>query len=431
MACRPSPSAHGPRSTRSAPRARGPRPGRYVVGLRCQAHRPADRGRGAPALAAAAPERVVGMVLTPHSSTMGSQEYLDRAAAALAGTPFVPIGPWFAEPALVTLLGTRVTDVARHARRPSERHLHRPLAARAHRRRRRHLSRPAGGVGPPGGRGGGAHAVARGLAERRAHPRALARPRRARRGPAPGGGGGTDAVVVCPIGFVADHLEVLFDLDVELAAVAHECGIAYARTASLNDDPAFISVLADVIAGRRTRRPEGVRDHAGRRRRRRHQRAGGGLGADGWRRPADRTRRRWSCSRRRTRLGRPAAHRRLRRAAGRHRARRVPRPAARGGRPLPRARARRHAGADRGAGRVGLGPRPPASPARGSRARRPDPLLARRPFRRPRPAGPARASPATRCCRVPTPGGRSATAPSGRWWRASWGSGSSTGWSTR
>ena len=59
--------------------------------------------------------------------------------------------------------------------------------------------------------------------------------------------GSTDAVVVCPIGFVADHLEVLFDLDVELAAVAAECGIAYTRTTSLNDDPAFVSVLADVI----------------------------------------------------------------------------------------------------------------------------------------------------------------------------------------
>jgi len=52
---------------------------------------------------------------------------------------------------------------------------------------------------------------------------------------------------VCPIGFVADHLEVLYDLDVELAAVAAQCGLDYARTASLNDDRAFVSVLADVV----------------------------------------------------------------------------------------------------------------------------------------------------------------------------------------
>jgi protoporphyrin/coproporphyrin ferrochelatase len=59
--------------------------------------------------------------------------------------------------------------------------------------------------------------------------------------------GATDAVVVCPIGFVADHLEVLYDLDIELAAVTAACGLGYARTASLNDDPAFVAVLADLI----------------------------------------------------------------------------------------------------------------------------------------------------------------------------------------
>jgi ferrochelatase len=62
-----------------------------------------------------------------------------------------------------------------------------------------------------------------------------------------GAGGGADGVVVCPIGFVADHLEVLYDLDVEVARVAAESGLEYARTTSLNDDPAFIEVLADLI----------------------------------------------------------------------------------------------------------------------------------------------------------------------------------------
>ena len=57
----------------------------------------------------------------------------------------------------------------------------------------------------------------------------------------------TDAVVICPIGFVADHLEVLYDLDVEVADIAREVGLGYARTASLNDDPAFIATLADLV----------------------------------------------------------------------------------------------------------------------------------------------------------------------------------------
>ncbi len=60
--------------------------------------------------------------------------------------------------------------------------------------------------------------------------------------------GGTPAVVVCPVGFVADHLEVLFDLDVEASAVAESVGIRFARTASLNDDPRFLAVLADVVS---------------------------------------------------------------------------------------------------------------------------------------------------------------------------------------
>ena len=52
-------------------------------------------------------------------------------------------------------------------------------------------------------------------------------------------------VVSCPIGFVSDHLEVLFDIDIEAQGVAREAiGLNLVRTASLNDDPAFTSMLA-------------------------------------------------------------------------------------------------------------------------------------------------------------------------------------------
>ena len=54
-------------------------------------------------------------------------------------------------------------------------------------------------------------------------------------------------MVVCPIGFVSDHLEVLYDIDIEARATAEKAGIAFARTASLNDDPAFCDVLAEVV----------------------------------------------------------------------------------------------------------------------------------------------------------------------------------------
>ena len=58
---------------------------------------------------------------------------------------------------------------------------------------------------------------------------------------------GATAVVVCPIGFVADHLEVLYDIDVEAAGAARAAGLAFARTASLDDDPAFCDTLAGVV----------------------------------------------------------------------------------------------------------------------------------------------------------------------------------------
>ena len=54
-------------------------------------------------------------------------------------------------------------------------------------------------------------------------------------------------VVVVPAGFVCDHVEVLYDLDVEAAAIAEPLGIRLHRAAALNDHPAFVEVLADVV----------------------------------------------------------------------------------------------------------------------------------------------------------------------------------------
>ena len=58
---------------------------------------------------------------------------------------------------------------------------------------------------------------------------------------------GRSAVVVCCAGFVADHLETLYDLDIEASAEAAEAGIAFARTPMPNADPAFCDVLATVV----------------------------------------------------------------------------------------------------------------------------------------------------------------------------------------
>ena len=54
-------------------------------------------------------------------------------------------------------------------------------------------------------------------------------------------------MVVCSAGFVADHLEILYDLDIEAKAIAEGAGIRFARTEMPNADPAFLDVLADVL----------------------------------------------------------------------------------------------------------------------------------------------------------------------------------------
>jgi ferrochelatase len=58
---------------------------------------------------------------------------------------------------------------------------------------------------------------------------------------------GCDAVVVCPVGFVSDHLETLYDLDVVALKVAYSCGLLYRRCASLDHDIRVAETLADVI----------------------------------------------------------------------------------------------------------------------------------------------------------------------------------------
>jgi ferrochelatase len=58
---------------------------------------------------------------------------------------------------------------------------------------------------------------------------------------------GTKAVIICPIGFVADHIEVVWDLDQELRRQAEQAGIAFARASTPNADPRFARLAADLI----------------------------------------------------------------------------------------------------------------------------------------------------------------------------------------
>jgi ferrochelatase len=54
---------------------------------------------------------------------------------------------------------------------------------------------------------------------------------------------GFQRVVCCPVGFLADHVEILYDLDIEARAQASDLGLTFSRTDSLNDDDDFIDTL--------------------------------------------------------------------------------------------------------------------------------------------------------------------------------------------
>ena len=223
-------------------------PGRYVVSFGAKHTDPLIE-ESAARLAAAGLARVIGLVLTPHGSSLGSQEYLDRAAAALGDTPFVPVPPWYAQPPLVSLLAARVEEALGSVAGRTK------VVFTAHSLPER--IRGTGDTYPEQ-----LAESARLVAEAAGLEEWFVAWQSAGRTPEPWLGpdvrdlvrqfaadGHTDAVMVCPIGFVADHLEVLYDLDVELAGVAAESGLAYARTSSLNDDPLFIATLADLIVG--------------------------------------------------------------------------------------------------------------------------------------------------------------------------------------
>ena len=61
---------------------------------------------------------------------------------------------------------------------------------------------------------------------------------------------GVHDVIVSPIGFLCDHVEVLYDLDIEAKSTADECGIHFIRARTVGDHPQFINMLAELVCKR-------------------------------------------------------------------------------------------------------------------------------------------------------------------------------------
>lgn len=227
---------------------------RVLVGMRHSAPRIAE------AVAAAVADgrrRMVALCLAPHFSRLSIGAYLDRfddaLAATAAGLEAVRVESWHDHPGFLAAVAERVvaalartddppaTEVLFTAHSlparivaegdPYDRQLRETcalVAARVEAATRRPLawtfayqSAAIGArdwLGPP---------VGQAIAERAT--------------------AGARELVAVPVGFVSDHVEVLYDLDVEARRLAQEAGVRLTRSESLNTSPAFVAALAGIV----------------------------------------------------------------------------------------------------------------------------------------------------------------------------------------
>ena len=192
--------------------------------------------------------RVVGLVLTPHSSRASVAEYERRAGAAAdaGGTALRMVDHWWDVPGFDTLVARRVRlalEAVPGSRVVYSAHSIPAALVTAGDDYPEQVRASAGIVSAAAGLAGWTVAF---QSAGRTDDEWLGPDLRAVIGEL--AADGAPGVVVCPIGFVADHLEVLYDVDVEARAAAEQAGIAFGRTDSLNAEPDFCALLARVVA---------------------------------------------------------------------------------------------------------------------------------------------------------------------------------------
>ena len=202
-------------------------------------------------MAADGARQAVGIVMAPHFARMSIGGYIDRVRRGeTEGIRVDVIESWHAHPAFLDVLSERVR-AARGRLTEEERSFDLTIFS-AH-------SLPARIVDEGDPYPGQLRQTAEAVASRLGLERFTIGWQSAGRTPEPWLGppldeviakaavDGHSAVVSCPCGFTADHLEILFDIDVEGQAAADGAGIRLIRTESMNDDPAFIRAVATVI----------------------------------------------------------------------------------------------------------------------------------------------------------------------------------------
>jgi ferrochelatase len=192
------------------------------------------------ALAAGA-TRIVGLVLAPHYSALSVGGYRERLEEALAGrAELVLVESWHDEPAFIEVLAGRVQGAGAWVVFTAHSLPERILAEGDPYREQ--LLETARLVAEQAGLEGWSFAFqsASETGEPWLGPDLLEELERLR-------AEGVSKVLVAPVGFVSDHLEILWDIDVEARERAEQLGLELRRTDSLNDDPAFVRALGEVV----------------------------------------------------------------------------------------------------------------------------------------------------------------------------------------
>ena len=198
-------------------------------------------------LAAAGVTRVIGIPMTPQFSTLSVQKYVDAAKAALpAGVRFEPVQSYHTHPLLLDAFAERVWSAQP---KPDE-----LVVFTAH-------SLPVRVIAAGDRYADQVAETARGVADRVGLKRYDCAYQSAGRTPEPWIGPELGKLIddrsvnvrrflVVPIGFVCDHTEILFDIDVQAARTARELATTLRRTESLNTSPTFIAMLEDLVRPR-------------------------------------------------------------------------------------------------------------------------------------------------------------------------------------
>jgi len=196
-------------------------------------------------LTAGGVQRIVGIPMAPQFSTLSVQKYVDAAQAALPpDVPFDAVRSFHDHPLLLDAFAERV-----RAARPADAEA---VVFTAH-------SLPARVIEAGDVYADEVKATARGVAERAGLREYDIAYQSAGRTPEPWIGpdlgewvtaraqAGTRRFLVVPIGFVCDHTEILYDIDIQAAAAARASGASLRRTESLNTSPVFVAALEAIV----------------------------------------------------------------------------------------------------------------------------------------------------------------------------------------